>query len=120
MTDTLELVKEDYQFAHLIMLNEATDMQDILSKARDTYVYPRTENYDETAHSMKFAEMTHDVPIARPTPVNLDVGLMPDRCKANQLYKVALSDIERRYGEVENKKRLIWDSFSVLVRNSPS
>lgn len=33
MADTLELVKEDDQFAHLIMLNEATDTQDILSKS---------------------------------------------------------------------------------------
>ncbi|XP_001868064.2 kinesin-like protein KIF23 [Culex quinquefasciatus] len=67
-------------------------------------VNPRAEDYDETAQVMKFAEMTQDVQIARPTPVKVDVGLTPGRRKANQLYKVALSDIERRHGEVENKE----------------
>lgn len=35
---------------------------------------------------MKFAEMSQEVQIARPTPVRLDFGFTPGRRKANQVY----------------------------------
>lgn len=63
-------------------------------------VNPRAEDYDETAQVMKFAEMTQDVQIARPTPVKVDVGLTPGRRKANQLFKMAMTDIEKRHHEI--------------------
>uniref|UniRef100_A0A182PA07 Kinesin motor domain-containing protein n=1 Tax=Anopheles epiroticus TaxID=199890 RepID=A0A182PA07_9DIPT len=59
-------------------------------------VNPRAEDYDETAQVMKFAEMTQDVQIARPTPMKIDMGLTPGRRKANQLFKMALSDMAER------------------------
>lgn len=37
-------------------------------------VNPRVKDYDETAQVMKFAKITQDVQIARPTPVKVDVG----------------------------------------------
>ncbi|XP_055628782.1 kinesin-like protein KIF23 [Toxorhynchites rutilus septentrionalis] len=63
-------------------------------------VNPRAEDYDETAQVMKFAEMTQDVQIARPTPVKIDAGLTPGRRKANQLFKMAMNDIEKRHKDV--------------------
>ncbi|XP_041767806.1 kinesin-like protein KIF23 [Anopheles merus] len=59
-------------------------------------VNPRAEDYDETAQVMKFAEMTQDVQIARPTPMKVDMGLTPGRRKANQLFKMAISDMAER------------------------
>ncbi|XP_052894600.1 kinesin-like protein KIF23 [Anopheles moucheti] len=60
-------------------------------------VNPRAEDYDETAQVMKFAEMTQDVQIARPTPIKIDMGLTPGRRKANQLVKLALADMAERH-----------------------
>ncbi|XP_058054870.1 kinesin-like protein KIF23 [Anopheles bellator] len=60
-------------------------------------VNPRAEDYDETVQVMKFAEMTQDVQIARPTPIKIDVGLTPGRRKANQLYKQAMSELTERH-----------------------
>lgn len=37
--EALELVEEDDQFTHLVMLDEATDTQDMLSKLYYTYIY---------------------------------------------------------------------------------
>lgn len=59
-------------------------------------VNPRAEDYDETAQVMKFAEMTQDVQIARPTPMKVDMGLTPGRRKANQLFKMAIGDMAER------------------------
>lgn len=45
---------------------------------------------------MKFAEMTQEVQIARPTPMKsaLDIGLTPGRRKANQIFKAAVNHLE--------------------------
>lgn len=37
--EALELVEEDDQFTHLIMLDEATDAQDVLSKFHNTHIF---------------------------------------------------------------------------------
>ncbi|XP_063699925.1 kinesin-like protein KIF23 [Culicoides brevitarsis] len=57
---------------------------------------PRAEEYDENVQVMKFAEMTQEVQIARPTPMKsaLDIGLTPGRRKANQLFKKAVDNLE--------------------------
>lgn len=47
---------------------------------------------------MKFAEMTQEVQIARPTPMKVhnDIGLTPGRRKANQIFKLAVNNMEDR------------------------
>lgn len=59
-------------------------------------INPRSEDYDETAQVMKFAEITQDVQIARQTPMKptLDNGLTPGRRKANQLFRQAMQNME--------------------------
>lgn len=57
-------------------------------------VNPRAEDYDETTQVMRFAEMTQEVQIARPTPRKLDIGFTPGRRKANQVFKMALDNLE--------------------------
>lgn len=57
-------------------------------------VNPRAEDYDETMQVMRFAEMTQEVQIARPTPRKLDIGFTPGRRKANQVFKMALGNLE--------------------------
>lgn len=45
---------------------------------------------------MKFAEMTQEVQIARPTPIKplpTDAGLTPGRRKANQLFRIAVNNL---------------------------
>lgn len=45
---------------------------------------------------MKFAEMTQEVQIARPTPMKpqpMDAGLTPGRRKANQLFRIAVNNL---------------------------
>lgn len=43
---------------------------------------------------MKFAEMTQEVQIARPTPMKSDSGFTPGRRKANQIFKMAVHNLE--------------------------
>jgi kinesin family member 23 len=47
---------------------------------------------------MKFAEMTQEVQIPRPTPMRsntqAEIGLTPGRRKANQIYKIAVHNLE--------------------------
>ena len=59
-------------------------------------INPRSEDYDETAQVMKFAEITQEVQIARSTASKptLDVGFTPGRRKANQLFRKALHIME--------------------------
>lgn len=45
---------------------------------------------------MRFAEMTQEVQIARPTARKLDVGYTPGRRKANQVFKMALGNLEEQ------------------------
>lgn len=59
-------------------------------------INPRSEDYDETAQVMKFAEITQEVQIARQTPMKpaLDNGLTPGRRKANQLFRQAIQTLQ--------------------------
>lgn len=59
-------------------------------------INPRSEDYDETAQVMKFAEITQEVQIARPTPSRqqFEIGFTPGRRKANQLFRQALNIME--------------------------
>jgi kinesin family protein 23 len=68
-------------------------------------INPRSEDYDETAHVMKFAEITQEVQIARQTPMKptLENGLTPGRRKANQLFRQAMQNLhENGYNEACN------------------
>lgn len=47
-----------------------------------------------TQQVMRFAEMTQEVQITRPTPRKLDIGFTPGRRKANQVFKLALDNLE--------------------------
>lgn len=40
--------------------------------------------------------MTQEVQIARPTPVKVDMGLTPGRRKANQLFRIAVNNLDER------------------------
>ncbi|KAM7444744.1 Kinesin-like protein kif23 [Porites harrisoni] len=55
---------------------------------------PNADDYDESVHVMKFAEVTQDVVIARPQSVRFDTGLTPGRRRANQMYKEVLAHVE--------------------------
>lgn len=59
-------------------------------------VNPRSEDYDESAHVMKFAEITQEVQIARQTPIKptFDTGLTPGRRRANQLFRQAMTVLQ--------------------------
>lgn len=59
-------------------------------------INPRSEDYDETAQVMKFAEITQEVQIARQTPMKptLDNGMTPGRRKANQIFRQVMQDLE--------------------------
>lgn len=52
---------------------------------------------------MKFAEMTQEVQIARPTPMKADNGFTPGRRKANQIFKMAVHNLEEM-GRIDAKK----------------
>lgn len=53
-------------------------------------VNPKAADYDETTHVMRFAEVTQEVQIARPTGPKFDIGLTPGRRKAHQMYRKML------------------------------
>ncbi|XP_067001862.2 kinesin-like protein KIF23 isoform X2 [Anabrus simplex] len=57
-------------------------------------VNPRSDDYDETVHVMKFAEMTQEVQLTRPYPEKLQLDLIPGRRKANQIFKQAIQKVE--------------------------
>ncbi|XP_061185396.1 kinesin-like protein KIF23 isoform X2 [Saccostrea echinata] len=50
-------------------------------------VNPKGDEFDETIHVMKFAELSQEVLIARQQQVRFDIGLTPGRRKINQNYK---------------------------------
>lgn len=56
-------------------------------------VSPHAEDYDESIHVMKFAEVTQEVVVDRPQMVRVDSGLAPGRRRANLLYKAALQEV---------------------------
>lgn len=45
---------------------------------------------------MKFAEITQEVQVARPTPIKLENGFTPGRRKANQIFKMAVHNLEEK------------------------
>lgn len=47
--------------------------------------------------------MTQEVQIARPTPIKLDYGMTPGRRKANQIFKMAVNNLEEN-GRIEARK----------------
>lgn len=52
---------------------------------------------------MKFAEMTQEVRVVRPTPMKIDNGFMPGRRKANKIFKIATQNLENT-GRPEARK----------------
>ncbi|CAB3361315.1 Hypothetical predicted protein [Cloeon dipterum] len=59
-------------------------------------VNPNPDDYEETLHVMKFAEMSQEVQVKRclPTPRRPDVNFTPGRRRANQIFKEAAKRIE--------------------------
>ncbi|KAJ8683831.1 hypothetical protein QAD02_019623 [Eretmocerus hayati] len=58
-------------------------------------VNPRADDYDETVQVMKFAEISQEVQVARPTVTKLDLGFTPGRRQANKIFKEARSRLEK-------------------------
>ncbi|XP_076647580.1 kinesin-like protein KIF23 [Halictus rubicundus] len=58
-------------------------------------VNPRANDFDETIQVMKFAEMTQEVQVARPTVTKIDLGFTPGRRQANKLFKEARGKLEK-------------------------
>ncbi|XP_071446033.1 kinesin-like protein KIF23 [Hetaerina americana] len=46
-------------------------------------VNPKVDDYDETVHVLKFAEMSQEIQVARPAPVRYDLGVTPGRRRGN-------------------------------------
>ncbi|XP_035735794.1 kinesin-like protein KIF23 isoform X1 [Vespa mandarinia] len=58
-------------------------------------VNPRAEDYDETIQTMKFAEITQEVQVARSVTSKLDLGYTPGRRQMNKIFKEARSRLEK-------------------------
>ena len=58
-------------------------------------VNPRTADYDETIHVLRFSELTQNVVVDRSEGLKVDgLGLAPGRRRANMLYKNQLKELE--------------------------
>ncbi|XP_059485129.1 kinesin-like protein KIF23 isoform X2 [Neocloeon triangulifer] len=59
-------------------------------------VNPNPNDYEETLHVMKFAEMSQEVQVTRiaPTPKRPDINYTPGRRRANQIFKEAAKRLE--------------------------
>ena len=55
-------------------------------------VSPQEQDYDETIHVMRFAEVTQEVVVDRPENKRVDTGLAPGRKRAYLLYKAAMRE----------------------------
>ncbi|XP_065646360.1 kinesin-like protein KIF23 isoform X3 [Hydra vulgaris] len=55
---------------------------------------PRSEDFDESIHVMKFAEMTQEVKVSRSDGVKFDLGLTPGRRNAMKAFKDTCKDID--------------------------
>ncbi|KAI6660929.1 Kinesin-like protein KIF23 [Oopsacas minuta] len=81
-------------------------------------VNPRTEDYDETIHVLRFSELTQNVVVDRCEGVKVDgLGLAPGRRRANMLYKVQLKELEEvlkgsNKGAPQPVPRRIPDTFA--------
>ncbi|OXU27283.1 hypothetical protein TSAR_000351 [Trichomalopsis sarcophagae] len=71
-------------------------------------VNPRADDYDETIQVMKFAEMTQEVQVARPTVTKLDLGFTPGRRQANK-------KLEADWKKKAVQKLQIWKSILVYL-----
>ncbi|RMX60002.1 hypothetical protein pdam_00001163 [Pocillopora damicornis] len=85
---------------------------------------PNADDYDESVHVMKFAEVTQDVVIARPESVRFDTGLTPGRRRANQMYKEVLAKVEESNGDgetviVAKPVHTMGPPFPLFELNSP-
>ncbi|KAK7497855.1 hypothetical protein BaRGS_00010989, partial [Batillaria attramentaria] len=58
-------------------------------------INPRAEEYDETIHVMKFAEMSQEVLVTKSQQVQFNIGLTPGRRRMHQEFveKVAVGDV---------------------------
>lgn len=54
---------------------------------------PGAEDFDESLHVVRFAEMTQEVKVTRSEGVKFDLGLTPGRGKASKLFKNVVDDI---------------------------
>lgn len=86
----------------------------------------RAEDYDESVQVMKFAEMTQEVVVTRPSPVHKPVadsfanGMTPGRRKANQIFKAAVQHLDEM-GEPDAKRlELDLDLVYSLGGNFPA
>ncbi|XP_015597469.1 kinesin-like protein KIF23 [Cephus cinctus] len=59
-------------------------------------VNPRAEDYDETIQVMKFAEMTQEVQVSKPSASKIDLGYTPGRRYANKIFKEARARLEKQ------------------------
>ncbi|XP_046433171.1 kinesin-like protein KIF23 [Neodiprion fabricii] len=89
-------------------------------------VNPRADDYDETIQVMKFAEMTQEVQVTRPTATKLDLGFTPGRRQANKIFKEAKSRLEKERrldtGDLDVDLGLVYSlggPFPELEINSP-
>lgn len=58
-------------------------------------VNPRADDYDETIQVMKFAEITQEVQVSRPTTTKIELGFTPGRRQANRIFKEARLRLEK-------------------------
>ncbi|KAL0278485.1 UNVERIFIED_CONTAM: hypothetical protein PYX00_000301 [Menopon gallinae] len=56
-------------------------------------VNPKSDDYDETVHVLKFAEMTQEVQVPRPVASKPDIGLTPGRRRAALFAKKSTEEI---------------------------
>ncbi|KAK3754440.1 hypothetical protein QZH41_009230, partial [Actinostola sp. cb2023] len=59
---------------------------------------PSAEEYDESIHVMKFAELTQEVVVARQSAIKFETGLTPGRRKVHQMFREALAQIDTDEG----------------------
>ncbi|XP_054288088.1 kinesin-like protein KIF23 isoform X1 [Macrosteles quadrilineatus] len=62
-------------------------------------VNPRSDDYDENIHVMKFSEMSQEVQVVKPTPLRNIDNLPAGRRRANQIFKRAMANLN----EVNNE-----------------
>ncbi|XP_071482317.1 kinesin-like protein KIF23 [Diadema antillarum] len=83
-------------------------------------VNPDARDYDETIHVMKFAEITQEVQVARPTEVRFDIGLTPGRRKANEEYRRLLAESDGKVPPPPPPILSLGPPFPLLQISDPS
>jgi kinesin family protein 23 len=78
-------------------------------------ISPKSDDYDETVHVMKFAELAQEVQVTRPQEKRVDYGLTPGRRNAQKLYREAMDQLE------EMKRAAVDENTSPpVVATAPS